>query len=245
MGDQRVSEIAMVGPASSRLTGRRGKVENDATSRKHVFPIEQNEPPMRPDDDRFQTDAFDVRLPDVSVRFPPLPPWLASRVLRHREHVEWVYGPWFNPSWERYVTHPLVFLGALALVPIIFGVGWVVNGAWSQELLVLILPAGGIVFGSIFVLGIASGYFTRLVVTNHRLIILQGREVCRSWDMSQLPYSLRRYRMQSDGARMPAIDLDAVKSMLGGASDRVADSKTILSFGKQLDQIRARERDES
>jgi hypothetical protein len=31
--------------------------------------------------------------------------------------------------------------------------------------------------------------------------------------------------------------------MFGGASDKFAESKTILAFGKQLDQIKAREKD--
>jgi hypothetical protein len=198
---------------------------------------------MRPTNDRFQSEPFDARLPDVSVHYPPLPPWLGRRLLRDGEKVAWVYGPWSSPSWERYVTHPALFLVALALAVGCFGVGWLVYGSWCEELALLALPAGGIMFGSIFVLGIASGYFTRLVVTNLRLLIVQGQEVCRGWAMNELPYSLLRYRNLADGARMPTVDLDALKSMLGGASDRVADSKTILSFGKQLDQIRAREQD--
>jgi len=40
--------------------------------------------------------------------------------------------------------------------------------------------------------GIANGYFTRLVVTNYRLLILQGYEVCRSWSIHHLPRSLIR-----------------------------------------------------
>jgi hypothetical protein len=105
----------------------------------------------------------------------------------------------------------------------------------------LALAAGGVVLGSIFVLGIFSGYFTRLVVTNFRLIILQGREVCRSWSMDDLPHSLIRFRLSRGGQPSRTVDLDAMKTLLGSASDKFAESKTILAFGKQVEQIKARE----
>src|SRR5262249_19736472 len=99
------------------------------------------------------------------------------------------------------------------------------------------------VFGSIFVLGITSGHFTRLVVTDHRLVILQGYEMCRSWNMNELPPSLIRFTMQRSGGGNRAIDLDTLKLMLGADSDKVVDAKTILGFGKHLDHIKAREND--
>src|SRR6266508_669464 len=52
---------------------------------------------------------------EFSWQSPPLPPWLARRLLREDETVTWVRGPRFNPSWERYVTHPVLFLLALVI----------------------------------------------------------------------------------------------------------------------------------
>jgi hypothetical protein len=100
-----------------------------------------------------------------------------------------------------------------------------------------IIAAGAILIGAIFVLGIFSGYFTRLVVTNSRLLIVQGYEVRHNWGIDDLPQSLLRY----GAVGSPTIDLDALHSMMGGSSESVAESKTILKLGKQIDNIRARE----
>jgi hypothetical protein len=194
--------------------------------------------------DRSPTEAFSSQLPqpvpDPPGLFPPLPPWLADRLLRPDETITWVYGPRFNPSWERYVTHPALFVLALA-----FGVFSVLAStliAGGSEVPVLVgLAAAGLLLAVVFVLALASGYFTRLVVTNHRLVILQGYEVCRSWRIDEMPRSLIRYRMLGSGAEDRTIDLDALKTMLGSVSDKVVEAKTILTFGKRLDQIRTRE----
>ena len=103
------------------------------------------------------------------------------------------------------------------------------------------VAAAGGAFAAIVILGLASGYFTRLVATNQRLVIVQGRELCRSWTLDDLPPSMIRRRMTGDGQRDRTIDLDAVKTLLGGASDGFADAKSILAFGKQLGQIKARD----
>jgi hypothetical protein len=137
------------------------------------------------------------------------------------------------------VTHPLLFLVALASGGVCFGASWLLSGPGSDAPIFAASAGGGLVLASIFVLGIASGYFTRLVVTNFRLVILQGFEICRSWDKSDLPRSLIRYGMVGTDMESPTIDLDALNTMLGVASDKVADSKTILAFGKQLDHIKA------
>src|SRR5262249_34482935 len=104
-----------------------------------------------------------------------------------------------------------------------------------------ILAAGGIVVGSIFVLGFSAGYFTRLVVTSRRILLLQGYEVCRSWRMDDLPPSLIRYT-RWDGEESRMVDLDALQTMLGGTSDKFTEAKTIRAFGKHLDGIIAREK---
>jgi hypothetical protein len=189
--------------------------------------------------DRYPNDTF-TRPAEVAGQCPPLPPWLADRLLKGDEQVSWVVGPYFNPPWERYVTHPLLFLAALAVGVACVTVGGLTGG--TEGAVVAGLVGGAVVLASVFVLGFASGYFTRLVVTSARLLILQGYEVVRIWGLDDLPYSLVRYRRRADGAESRAVDLDTLKSMFGGASDKFAESKTILAFGKQLDQITAREK---
>ena len=189
-----------------------------------------------------QTETLRDHVPDISRQSPPLPPWLAAR-LPGGEEITWVYGPRFNPSWERYVTHPALFLSALGLGVFGWGLAWSV--AWDQTelLIVLALAAGMLVLGSIFVLGIANGYFTRLVVTNYRLLILQGYEVCRSWSIHRLPRSLVRYVKPGDESEKLAVDLDAVKRMLGGSSDKFTPANAIMAFSKRVEQFKAREDD--
>jgi hypothetical protein len=196
-----------------------------------------------PMSDRFQTEAFDARIADFSKQSPPMPQWLADRLLQPDEEITWVRGPRLNPSWERYATHPALFLFALALGVLGGGAGWLLAGPEAEVRLPLAGAAGGIVLASIFVLGISNGYFTRLVVTNSRLIIVQGYEVCRSWGLNELPRRLLLYRQLGDGAEVPSVDLEAVKTMLGGSSDKFAESKSILAFGKRLEQIKTREKD--
>ncbi len=193
--------------------------------------------------DRSEIDAFDAHAPEISMPFPQLPAWLGRRLLQANEEITWVCGPRFNPSWERCVTHPALFIFALALGAACLGAGWLLDEAGFDALMPAALIAAGIVLASIFVLGICSGYFTRLVVTNFRLVILQGYEVCRSWHIDDLPYSLIRYGRPGEGGKASrAVDLNALKTMLGSASDKVAESKTILAFGKQIEQIKAREK---
>jgi hypothetical protein len=189
--------------------------------------------------DRYHTDPFDDS-PGLRKEHPPLPGWLAARVLRPDERCAWVYGPRFNPSWERFVTHPSLLVSALALGGICLLMGRLRAGSWVELPVVSGLAAGAVVLGSILVLAFFSGYFTRLVVTNFRLVILQGYEVCRTWRIDQLPRSLVRYGMRGIEDEEPSIDLDSLKTMLGSTSDRFAESKTILAFGKQLEQIRTR-----
>ncbi len=180
-------------------------------------------------------------LPDLTWQYQPLPPWLARRLLRAGEAVTWVRGPRFNPSWERYVTHPGLFLLALAVGAACVAGGRLYAGSWSAMPVAPAVVAGALVIGSIYVLAIANAYFTRLVVTNFRLVILQGYEVCRSWGLDELPRSLLRYGTWRDGEVRRTVDLDALQTLLGGATEQVSDSKTIRALGKQLEQIKARE----
>lgn len=190
--------------------------------------------------EHIQTRPFDDRLPDLILRFPPLPAWLAHRLLATDELVTGVYGPRFNPSWERFVTHPALVLVALALGAVCVGIGWLLARVQPQAPVLAIVAAGGIVVGCILVMGVCCGYFTRLVVTNFRLVVVQGYEVCKSWDLEYLPRSLLRFTLADDGQEQTSVDLGALQTMLGSSSNQVADAKTILSFGKQLDHIKAR-----
>jgi hypothetical protein len=133
----------------------------------------------------------------------------------------------------------------LAVSVIAWVVGRLIVGGDPEVLPALLaigMAGGGLVLASIFVLGIFSGYFTRLVVTNHRLAILQGYEICRTWNINDLPRSMLRYVPGNEKTER-IIDLDAVKTMLGGSSGKFAEAKTILTFGKRLDQITSREND--
>jgi hypothetical protein len=186
-------------------------------------------------DDPTHIDRFE--LPPVAKRHSPLPHWLARRLLRPGEAVTWMRGPRSNPRWECLITHPALFLIALAFGAACCWAARLIAGSWSDVPPPLILAAAGIVLGSIVVLGISAGYFTRLVVTNFRVVILQGYEVCRSWGLDRLPPSLLRH-VRRDGAEDRwTVDLDTLQTMLGGASDHFTDAKTILEFGKQLDRI--------
>jgi hypothetical protein len=189
--------------------------------------------------DRFQTSVTGAEVPRVAAEFPPLPTWLANRVLRQGEEVTWVYGPKRNPSWERYATHPGLFLLALPLGGLCVAIGVPIGG---EAIAIGGLAAGAILLATLFVVGFCSGHFTRLVVTNSRLLILQGYEVCRTWDIDRLPRSLLRYRMHGDAGGSWSVDLSTLKTMLGGTSDQFVDAKTILAFSKQLDRFGDREK---
>jgi hypothetical protein len=189
--------------------------------------------------ERLQDDTLAFRAPNLIEQFQPLPGWLEDRLLRPGEKVEWVRGPWFNPEWERYITHP-----GLLLIPLTFGVVCVGLGrGTSKEFIVPSILITILVFVlTIIVLALACGYFTRLVVTNRRLVILQGYEMCRSWNIDDLPPTLLHYTRRGDEAGR-TINLNAVKNMLGSDSERFSDAKTILSFGKQLDSITKLDKD--
>ncbi|MBY0528364.1 MAG: hypothetical protein K2R98_33545 [Gemmataceae bacterium] len=175
---------------------------------------------------------------------PPLPSWFARRFLRPDEQVHWVRGPWFTPVWERYVTHPGLFVAALALGGVCLLIGRPNPPTGHTFAPMSILIAVVIVLASIYVLAFFSGYFTRLVVTNTRLLIVQGYEVRRCWDLDDLPSSLVRYGRQGGQGgpnEMPSVDVAALQSILGGKSDQFVDAKAIREFGKKIDRIKGQE----
>ena len=73
--------------------------------------------------DPFEIDSFADQMARVLRLYPPLPAWLERRLLRANERVTWVRGPRWNPWWERYVTHPAMFVVALALGAVCLGAG--------------------------------------------------------------------------------------------------------------------------
>ncbi len=193
--------------------------------------------------DPFPTDPTGAPAPNPFRRSSPapLPAWLARRLLRPGEQVVWVRGPRWTPEWERTVTDPTLFLAALVLGGACVAVGTRSAASVAEMPPGPFLAAMGIVLGSVYLLGICAAYFTRLVVTNHRVFMCQGREVCKSWGLHQLPPSLVRFVRRDDGQDSKTVDLDALESMLGGPSDQFSDSKTIVAFGKKLDGIKPRE----
>ncbi len=195
--------------------------------------------------DHFQTEPFPPLPgynPPPRIDGPTLPDWLAVRLLRDFEQVTWVRGPRTSPAWEEAVTNPALVVAALPLAVVCLFVGMLAAGSWAALHPAFAVVALGLAFGPILVLGACSGHFTRLVVTNRRLFIVQGRELCRSWDLDELPAHLIRYTMRGDGGEARSVDLDAVKTMLAGLSDKFTESRSIVEFGKKLDQITLRDR---
>lgn len=190
--------------------------------------------------EQYDDDDSDLEVRPMALPYRPLPSWLAARLLHKDEKVTWVYGPWLNPWWERNVTHPSLFLYTLAFGALLVAASALALKAKTEDMIGIGLVAGFFVIGSVIVLGIACGYFTRLVVTDRRLFIVQGYEMYRSWKIDDLPRSLIRYGARGARADSRAIDLDAVKSLLGSASDKFVQAKSILVFGKQLDQFKNR-----
>jgi hypothetical protein len=189
-------------------------------------------------DDRSYTDPLEAPSPQVTRPHPALPDWLARRLLRAGEEITWVRGPRRNPWWEQFATHPALFLVALALGAAGCLAGRLAAGSWADVMPVAFLVAFVLVLASILVLGISAAYFTRLVVTNHRVVILQGYELCRGWNVEDLPPSLIRYGRGGE-RESRAVDLEGLQAMLGGSSSQFAEAKSILAFGKQLDRIKA------
>jgi hypothetical protein len=192
--------------------------------------------------DHIKSERHNVPAPDVTLSYPPLPPWLARHLLRPGEEIVLVRGPLFSPWWERYLTHPVLFLHALALGALFVGLGWLMSR--STVPVPAIVAAALLFFGSIFVLGFTAGYFTRLVVTSARIVVLQGWEIRRSWGLDDLPFSLIRYDPRRKGEKESrTIDLDTVQILLGDSGGQFTDAKTIWSFTKQLARLKDPKKD--
>jgi hypothetical protein len=97
----------------------------------------------------------------------------------------------------------------------------------------------------LFVVGIACGYFTRLVVTNLRVVVLQGYEICDTWDVDRLPRSLIRQEQREGQPAVSSVDLNALNTILGDSSTQFVEAKTILDFAKKLKRLSIEENDGS
>src|SRR5438067_7600561 len=82
--------------------------------------------------DPLEEDRFDFAAPNLVRQYPPLPWWLERRLLDPDEEVTWVRGPWLCPWWERYATHPLLILVALALGAACVAAGRLRVDDWSE-----------------------------------------------------------------------------------------------------------------
>jgi hypothetical protein len=195
--------------------------------------------------DPAENRSSEDRSADIALPPPRFPAWLAARLLREGENVEWVSGPRAAPRWEPFATHPLFILAAATVAAAWVGLTLHKVGSVQDLPPLPVLGAGAILVGSIFIVGACCGYFTRLIVTNLRLIIVQGHTVRRCLSIDDLPMSLIRYRRVPGSELTRTVDLDALKTMLGGPSAEVADSKTILALGKKLANIRAQDEPKS
>jgi hypothetical protein len=180
---------------------------------------------------QFQTSPTSAS--DVARSLHGLPARLARRVLKPDESITLVRGPRRSPWWEPAVTHPLLFLVALFLGGGCLTVGYQTAESFREMSPIPVMLGAAIVIGSVFVLGFFNGHFTRLVVTNVRLIVLQGSEVCLSKNIDKLPRWLVRRERRDDGEESKTIDVDALSRALG-SSDQFVDAKTIQAFSRQL-----------
>ncbi len=168
----------------------------------------------------------------------PFPKWLASHLLRGDEEILWSTGPRHTPAIEPFLTHWLfVVVGVMLAVGTLF-LGRMLVPGWSKLPMWAGFTAIFLVFGSVFLVGVANGYFTRLVATNKRVFIVQGQAICRSWGLNALPRSLVQYRINEHGEEERTVDVDALRTMLDSPSEGFAESKTILSLGKHLDRVK-------
>jgi hypothetical protein len=187
----------------------------------------------------FQSEPPGAEPPPILSTTSPLPSWVARKILRPHETVSWVRGPRLNPNWERYATHP-----ALILFPLLLGfvaLCAAVQTTGSAGVFPAIIFTVAISLPFIFVMGISAGYFTRLVVTDLRLIIVQGYELCWDCDIDYLPPSLLRYDPRRGGKAGRSINLDALQTALGGSSTQFVEAKAILKLAKTIDRIKLRD----
>jgi hypothetical protein len=192
---------------------------------------------------RFQSEPPSLPTREIVGTCSPFPAWLARRLLGPDEKVTWVRGPKHNPSWERYITHPGLFLIPVAVAAVVvlaigqtFGASGALVWAFLGICVVAALPF-------LFVVGIACGYFTRLVVTNMRVVVLQGYEICDTWDVARLPRSLLRQEQRDGQPAVSSVDLNALNTILGGSSTQFVEAKTILDFAKKLKRLSLEEND--
>lgn len=203
------------------------------------FQTERPDCPEPNDPNEYESD-WDERRSRRSIirpsrKFVPLPQYLQSR-LNKDEKVTWVRGPNSNPWWEPVLVHPLLVGLALLFGVMLLVSGRLIVGTWAEVPPVVWVVALLIPIGSLFLVGLTNAHFTRLIVTNTRLFIVQGYEVCRTWNLNDLPRSLLCFDPRGQEQDKPMIDLDSIQTLLE-SSDRKSSSESIMAFRKRLDQI--------
>src|SRR5262245_57407206 len=115
-------------------------------------------PEIRPMSDPIPPPLPAIPSVELVRKRPPLPRWLARKVLRGNEGVTWVRGPRLQPWWERFATDPLLFVTALAIGAVIVGAGYLGAGSWKETPPACYIVAMGLFFGSIYFLAIWCAY---------------------------------------------------------------------------------------
>lgn len=194
-------------------------------------------------DDRRRDDRDDRprRPADKGV----MPAWLAARLLRDGEKVESVRGPRFNPPWEPFVVHPATVLLGVVLAGGAIAAAYLASGGDGPLLFAAAAFALVSAFGGLAVVAFAAGFFTRLIVTDRRVMIVQGIEIRKTWRLEDLPRSLVRQTRGDDGELSRTVDMEKLQTMMGGASDgSFAEAKSIWALGKEIDRIKRDGRDD-
>jgi hypothetical protein len=196
-------------------------------------------------DDRDDSRRDDPPRREAARKGPPLPAFLARRLLRKGEEVASVRGPRSSPVWEPYLTHPAAVAVGFAAAVVIFLVGGLAVD-WDGQLMAAPGIAAVVVAGGgLALVAVAAGYFTRLVVTSQRVLIVQGYEVRKTWTLDQLPRSLVRHDRNADGELTKTVDMEKLQTMLGGSADGIVEAKSIWALGKEIERTRREDRREA
>lgn len=205
--------------------------------------FQSDPPPTDPNDQNVSTTPGKDHNVDVARAFNPLPAYVKRQLPGKDEEVIWVRGPRLgNPVWEPFVTNPLLFVVGVAIGALCIYLGSLGEGSGKQFPVSFGVGAVVSFFLPILLLAFFNGYFTRLVVTDSGVYIIQGSTICRNWELEYLPRSLVRFeRRGEDDPIGKTVDVDAMKTMLNSSEGHFTDAKTIKDFGKRLERLRRAE----
>src|SRR5262249_42853855 len=86
--------------------------------------------------------------------------------------------------------------------------------------------------GGLILVGIAAGYFTRLVITNQRVMIVQGYEIRKTWRLGDLPRSLVGVKRSDGGELKRTVGMETVTTVVGGGSRQFRGGQDDLGAGQ-------------